>query len=99
MLFDIYLIILTGFAMFGIYCFLEAVFNIFSFRKMPLSVMIVRNNTDEYTMKKIKFAEQNIPNNYTVFYPFSDEEDKEKQMEILNEYLEGVLGVKSVNNR
>ena len=99
MLFDIYLIILTGFSMFGIYCFLEAVFNIFSLRKMPLSVMIIRNNIDEYTMKKIKFAEQNIPNNYTVFYPFSDEEDKEKQMKILNEYLEGVLDVKSVNNR
>ena len=99
MLFDVYLIVLTGFAVLGIYCFFEAVLNIFAFRKMPLSVMIIKNDTDEYTMKKIKFAEQNIPNNYTLFYPFSYDEDKEKQLETLNAYLEDVLGVKSVNNR
>lgn len=99
MWFDVYLIVLTGFAVLGIYCFFEAVFNIFAFRKMPLSIMIIKNDTGEYTMKKIKFAEQNIPNNYTLFYPFSDDEDKEKQLETLNAYLEDVLGVKSVNNR
>ena len=50
------------------------------------------------TFKKVKFAEQNIPNNYTVLYP-CDEEEEKAQLEILNGYIENILGVKSVNNQ
>ncbi len=98
MAYDIYIIILTGFAVFGIYCFIETVLTFFSIRKMPASVMIMKNDMRDTTFRKVKFAEQNVPNNYTVLYPFDSETDGGKQLEILNEYLENVLDVKSVNN-
>ena len=98
MVYDIYIIILTGFAVFGMYCFIDTVFTLFSIGKMPASVMIMKNDMDDKTFKKVKFAEQNMPNNYTVFFPF-DNQPEENQLEILSGYLENVLGVKSVNNQ
>ena len=88
MRYDIYLIILTGFAVFGIYYFFETLLTFFTFRNMPASVMIVKNNTDNKTIQKVKLAEQNIPNNYIVLYPF--EEEKEKNFE---DYIKDVLNV------
>lgn len=99
MAYDIYIIILTAFGMFGIYCFIETLLTFFDLVKMPPSVMIMRNETDENTLKKVDFVEQNVPNNYIVFYPAKEKISEEKQMETLCNYLESVLGVKSVNNR
>ncbi|MBE6877673.1 MAG: hypothetical protein E7488_00690 [Ruminococcaceae bacterium] len=98
MAYDIYIIILTGFAVFGMYCFIDTALTFFSIGKMPASVMIMKNDMKDTTFRKVKFAEQNMPNNYTVLYPFDSETDGEKQLEILNSYLEDVLNVKSVNN-
>ncbi|MBQ9845141.1 MAG: hypothetical protein IJO54_03555 [Oscillospiraceae bacterium] len=97
MAFDIYIIILTAFAVFGLYCLVDMVLALFAMGKMPASVMIMKNDMGDKTFKKVKFAEQNIPNNYTVFYPFDNADSDEKQMELLNGYLTEVLGVKSVN--
>ena len=99
MAYDIYIIILTAFGMFGIYCFIETLLTFFDLVKMPPSVMIMRNETDENTLKKVDFVQQNVPNNYIVFYPEEEKIGEEKQMETLCNYLESVLGVKSVNNR
>ena len=99
MLYDIYIIILTGFAVFGMYCFADTVLAFFTLAKMPPSVMFVKRSYDENTLRKIKFAEQNVPNNYTVFYPMDDGEDEFEQYEKLNSYLDDILGVKSVNKK
>ncbi|MBR2502987.1 MAG: hypothetical protein IKB62_02555 [Oscillospiraceae bacterium] len=96
--FDIYIIILTAFGMFGIYCFIDMTINVFSTSKFPPSVLVLRNSDDEKTMKKVKYAQENLPNNYTVFYPFEDDEDREKQLEKICGYIEDVLDVKNVNN-
>ena len=99
MAYDIYIIILTAFGMFGIYCFIETLLTFFDLAKMPPSVMIMRNETDENTLKKVDFVQQNVPNNHIVFYPAEEKIGEENQMETLCNYLESVLGVKSVNNR
>ena len=88
MRYDIYLIILTGFAVFGIYSFFETLLTFFTLKNMPTSVMVMKNDTDGRTMHKIKLAEQNIPNNYIVLYPF--EEEKGKNFE---DYIKDVLNV------
>ena len=88
MRYDIYLIILTGFAVFGVYSFFETLLTFFTFKNMPMSVMILKKDSDYKTMGKIKLAEQNVPNNYVVFYPF--EEEKEKT---LDDYVKDVLNV------
>lgn len=99
MAYDVYIIILTAFGMFGIYCFIETLLTFFDLAKMPPSVMIMRNDADENTLKKIDFVQQNVPNNYIVFYPVETEEEGENPEQQLYSYLENVLGVKSVNNR
>ena len=88
MRYDIYLIILTGFAVFGIYSFFETLLTFFTLKNMPTSVMVMKNDTDSRTMHKIKLAEQNIPNNYIVFYPFETENEKN-----IDEYIKDVLNV------
>lgn len=98
MLYDIYIIILTGFAVFGIYCFADTLLTFFTLAKMPPSVMLVKRSYDENTLKKIKFAEQNMPNNYTIFYPMDENED-DGSLERLDSYLGDILGVKSVNKK
>jgi len=99
MAYDIYIIILTGFAVFGMYCFIDTVFSLIGMRNMPASVLILKNDMGDRTFKKVKFAEQNIPNNYTVLYPYDKEKEAAEQLEVLNLYIEQILGVKNVNNR
>ena len=88
MRYDIYLIILTGFAVFGIYCFFDVLITFFTLKNIPVSVLIMKTGADCKTMQKIKIAEQNIPNNHIVFYPFETDHDK-----TLFYYLKDVLYV------
>ncbi len=89
--YDICMIILTAFAMLGVYCFLDTVFTLVQLRNMPPSVMILKNSTDYETMKKIKFAEQNIPNNSIFLYPTHTENDVDGQK--MEDYIKDVLNV------
>lgn len=98
MAYDIYIILLTGFAVLGLYCFIDTIICFFSLKDMPASVLIMKNDLNVKVLKKLKFAEQNIPNNYILLYPF-DEEDCDNQTELLEAYLENVLDVKNVNKQ
>lgn len=93
---EIYLIIFTGFGMFGLYCFIDTVFSFFALAKFPPTVTIIKNVQEEMTFRKIKHIENNVPNNYTIFYPFDSAKDEKEQQEILHKYLQNVL---DVNNR
>ena len=90
---EVYLIILTGFAVLGVYCFTDTVFSALYFRKFPETVTIIKNTQDDATFKKIKYIEQNLPNNYTLFYPFDSNLGEKEQLEILDKYLKNVLNV------
>ena len=91
MVYDIGIIILTAFAMFGVYCLADTVLTLLSLRSMPPSVMILKNSNDFCTMKKIKFAEQNMPDNYIFLYPPQKEDDNTGRK--LEDYLKDVLNV------
>ena len=93
MVMDVYMIVMTAFALFGIYCFVETVAEMISASKFPPSVTVMKNNFSEKTFQKIKYVQENLPNNYTVFYPFNETDSEEKQIRLLQEYLKDVLGV------
>ena len=65
---DILFIITTAFAFFGIYCFAETVSEFFSVSKFPPSVTVVLTEKEDLAYRKIKYIEQNIPNNHIVLY-------------------------------
>lgn len=65
---DILFIITTAFAFFGIYCFAETVSEFFSVSKFPPSVTVVLTENEDLAYRKIKYIEQNIPNNHIVLY-------------------------------
>ena len=65
---DILFIITTAFAFFGIYCFAEIVSEIFSVSKFPPSVTVVLTENEDLAYRKIKYIEQNIPNNHIILY-------------------------------
>jgi len=90
-MFDVYMIFLTGFALFGLYCFVDSLLSILTLSEHPPTVTIFYNSQDEMTFKKIKYVENYLPNNYNIFYPFDDTKNEEEQSRILNEYLKSVF--------
>jgi len=88
-------IVITAFAFFGFYCFIETIGDWFSAKNFPPTVTVFKNKDDVITFKKIKYVQENVPNNYTVFYPFEAADKAENQQKIFEEYLKEVL---SVNN-
>ena len=88
---EIYLIIFSGFALLGLYCFVDTFLSVLSMSKFPPSVTVYYNSQDVNTFKKIKYAENNMPNNYNILYPFDDNKTAEEQRVLLDEYLKSVL--------
>ena len=90
---EIYLIFLTGFALLGLYCFIDTLISMVTMSKYPPTVTIFYDSSDENTMYKIRYIENNLPNNYNIFYPFNKETSEEIQRKELCEYLENVLNI------
>lgn len=90
---NIYMIFMSAFALFGIYCFVEFIAEIFAVSKFPPSVVIMKNISDEKSFQKIKYIQENLPNSYTVLYPFSEDESENQQKDLLCRYLNEVLDV------
>jgi hypothetical protein len=74
---DIFFIVITAFAMFGVYCFAETIAEIFSVAKFPPSVTVIDTENEELAYRKIKYIERNIPNNHIVLYntPYIEKAD------------------------
>ena len=90
---DFFMIIMSAFALFGFYCFAEFIAETFAVSKVPPSVVIMKNISDEKTFQKIKYIQENLPNNYTVLYPFGEAYGEGQQGELLCRYLNEVLDV------
>lgn len=90
-MYQIYLIFITGFGLFGLYCFVDTLLSIFSMSSFPPSITIMYNKQDDKTFKKIKYIEEAVPNNYNILYPFDSEKTEEEQQKILAEYIKNVL--------
>lgn len=88
---DIYMIFMSGFALFGLYCFAEAVLSILTLSEHPPTITIFLNSQDEMTFKKIKYVENYLPNNYNILYPFDETKTDEEQCHILNEFIKSVF--------
>lgn len=67
MVFDICMIILTAFAVFGGYCLVEMTVQIIDGRDSPPSVTIMSYSEDDNTYKKARFISENIFNNKILF--------------------------------
>ena len=63
---DILFIITTAFAFLGVYCLFETVAEMFSVSKFPPSVTVISTDNEDLAYRKIKYIEQNVPNNYIV---------------------------------
>lgn len=88
-----YAIILTAFAVIGMYFVITTAITFFYLAHFPPTVTLIARSDDEVTYKKIKHIEENVPNNHTVFYPFDMSKTEEEQQRILAEYIKNVLTV------
>ena len=90
---EIYLIFLSGFALLGLYCFIDTLISVITMSKYPPTVTIFLNSQDTDTMNKIRYIENNLPNNYNIFYPFDNKMSENEQQKALMNYLGNVLNV------
>ena len=90
---EVYLIFLSGFALLGLYCFIDTLISVITMSKYPPTVTIFYNSSDVETMNKIRYIENNLPNNYNIFYPVDTEMSEEEQQKALLNYLDNVLSV------
>lgn len=67
MLFDIYMILITSFAVFGVYCFIDMLYTVCYLRKMPKSITILNYSSDKYTKRKVRFVQNTVANNELIF--------------------------------
>ncbi|MEG1801633.1 MAG: hypothetical protein RR273_06605, partial [Oscillospiraceae bacterium] len=67
MLFDIYMILLTGFAVFGVYCFVDMLYTLFYMKKVPKTVTFLNYSIDPFTQRKIRLMQNSVGNNDIVF--------------------------------
>ncbi|MBR2027778.1 MAG: hypothetical protein IKA10_02155 [Oscillospiraceae bacterium] len=93
---DILFIVTTAFALFGIYCFAETVYEIFSVSAFPPSVTVIAAENEELAYRKIKYIEENVPNNHTVIYRDQSKENSADEAVLLNQMIKDVL---YVNNK
>ncbi|MBE6894302.1 MAG: hypothetical protein E7483_01660 [Ruminococcaceae bacterium] len=92
---DMLFIVMTAFAFFGIYCFIETINDWYSAKNYPPTVTVFKNKDDINTFKKIKYVQENIPNNYTLFYPPGNCGNEENSNCDFETYLKEIM---SVNN-
>lgn len=76
MFFDIYMVIITAFAVFGCYCLLEMLFLFYLQLDFPPSVTVVCHREDPLLKEKIKYMQNNIANSNILLVV---ENDGEKQ--------------------
>ena len=67
MFFDVYMIILTAFAVFGVYCFMEMIYTAITGRNAPVSVTVMALDSGEATREKAKNIRNTLSNNYVVY--------------------------------
>ncbi|MEG0019687.1 MAG: hypothetical protein RSA20_07740 [Oscillospiraceae bacterium] len=67
MLFDIYMILLTSFAVFGVYCFLDMLYSLFYLKRVPKTVTFLNYSIDPFTQRKIRLMQNSVGNNDIVF--------------------------------
>lgn len=67
MFFDIYMILITSFAVFGVYCFIDLIYTLLYLRNMPRSITILSYSIDNYTKHKIKLMQNTVAVNDIVF--------------------------------
>ena len=72
MFFDVFMIVISAFAVFGLYSLVEMLSLYISARHSPRSVTIMLYNEDADTYGKIKFLQNNMYNN-TIFLLSTDE--------------------------
>lgn len=88
-----YLIILSAFALLGLYFFIVTLISIIDSAKYPPSVTVLKADEGNKTAEKIKFIEENVPNSYTVLCRFDGETDVTEEQKILYGYVKSVLDV------
>jgi len=67
MITDVFIIILTAFAVFGGYCLIEMLVRLSDGVNSPHSVTVMKYDENENTYKKVRFINENMFNN-TVFF-------------------------------
>ena len=90
---DILFIFTTAFALFGLYCFVETISDMGMWAKFPHTVTIIKDCQDDMTFKKIKYIQENLPNNSITVYPFENSGNSQQSIE---EFINDVL---CVNNK
>ena len=90
---EIYLIFLTGFALLGLYCFIDTVISIVAMSKYTPTVTIFYNTQKAEVFAKLRYVENNVPNNYNIYYPFDETKSDAEQGKLIVEYLNNVFGV------
>ena len=93
---DIIFIIITALALFGIYCIAETVSETVSGAKYPPSVTIVHNSQEDLTFRKIRYIQENVPNNHVIVYPLKNDVIMPQINGNLEEFIKDVL---CVNNQ
>ncbi len=93
MFFDIYMIIMTGFAILGVYTTIDTIYKMIIYRTMPASITLIKNDENNLTntYRKFKFVEQTVPNDYTVLFPFDKSDNEDMKKESLYDYINKVL--------
>ncbi len=72
-MYDTYMILLTTFAVFGRYSFLDMIFNILNGVKSPPSVTVMRYSRSERRRRKIKYIHNTLFNNRVILIGSGDE--------------------------
>lgn len=72
-MYDTYMILLTAFAVFGRYSFLDMIFNILNGVKSPPSVTVMRYSRSERRRRKIKYIQNTLFNNRVILIGSGDE--------------------------
>ncbi len=69
---DIYIIVLTAFAVFGIYSFIEIIVTLYDSCNSPASVVIMRYSDREKTCSKIHYIDNAVYNNRIILVTDED---------------------------
>lgn len=88
---DVFFIVITGFAIIGIYTTIDTLYKMIISRTLPPSVTIMKNDDEVKTYKKVKFLDDTVPNNYTLLYPFDNSENENLQKDKLSGYINEIL--------
>ena len=96
MFFDVYMIILTAFALLGRFFLLEMIISDIQSINTPHSVTIMKYSKDEKAIRKIDYIYNNIPNNEVIFLSEKDENTEFPQVKVceISSYLSNVLFTK-----